>query len=90
MPWSREEVKTLTSQLEHTKGLHEVPGAYMTTRMIDYAFKNVVTDGQNPREALFLNAKTINKELTKKREEFGLSTVEPDTEPVDEQESKNN
>lgn len=90
LPWSREEVKTLTSQLEHTKGLPEVPGAYMTTRMIDYAFKNVVTDGQNPREALFLNAKTINKELTKKREEFGLSTVEPDTEPVDEQESKNN
>ena len=48
----------------------------MTTRMVDYAFKNVVTDGQNPREALYLNAKTINEELTKKRNEFGLSTLE--------------
>ncbi len=74
LPWTREEVKSLVSQLENTKGVPEVPGAYMTTRMVDYAFKNVVTDGQNPREALFLNSKTINKELTKKRQEFGLST----------------
>lgn len=73
LPWTKEEIASLTAQLENTKGLPEVPGAYMTTRMVDYAFKNVVTDGQNPREALFLNAKTINKELDKKREEFGLS-----------------
>lgn len=75
LPWSAAEVNVLLEQLKNTKGLPEVPGAYMTARMIDYAFKNVVTNGQNPREALFLNAKIINQELTKKREEFGLSTI---------------
>ncbi|MBS5314839.1 MAG: extracellular solute-binding protein [Clostridiales bacterium] len=76
LPWSRSEIEALETQFKATKGVPEVPGAYMTTRMVDYAFKNVVTDGQNPREALYLNAKTINEELTKKRNEFGLSTLE--------------
>lgn len=76
LPWSISEIEALETQFEATKGVPEVPGAYMTTRMVDYAFKNVVTDGQNPREALYLNAKSINEELTKKRNEFGLSTLE--------------
>lgn len=76
LPWSVKEAKALINQFESTKGLPEVPGGYMTARMVTYAFKNVVTDGQNPREALYLNAKSINDELTKKRKEFNLSTVE--------------
>lgn len=76
LPWSSKEIESLEQQFASTKGVPEVPGAYMTTRMVDYAFKNVVTDGQNPREALYLNAKNINKELTKKRNEFNLSTLE--------------
>lgn len=74
LPWTVKEIDVLEKQLVNTKGVPEVPGAYMTTRMVDYAFKNVVTNGQNPREALFLKAKTINEELSKKREEFGLTT----------------
>ncbi len=88
LPWSKGEIDSLLAQLENTKGLPEVPGAYMTTRMVDYAFKNVVTNGQNPREALFLNAKTINQELTKKREEFGLSTIKKSDENVNLEENK--
>ena len=76
LPWTTKELESLEKQFGATKGVPEVPGAYMTTRMVDYAFKNVVTDGQNPREALYLNAKNINIELTKKRNEFNLSTLE--------------
>lgn len=76
LPWTVKEVESLEEQFEATKGVPEVPGAYMTSRMVDYAFKNVVTGGQNPREALYLNAKNINKELNKKRTEFNLSTLE--------------
>lgn len=76
LPWSVKDAQSLKEQFEKTKGLPEVPGGYMTRRMVSYAFKNVVTDGQNPREALYLNAKDIDDELTKKRKEFNLSIIE--------------
>lgn len=78
LPWSAAQIDMLTSQFENTKGIPDVPGYYMTSRMVDYAYKNVVTDGQNPREALYMNVKEINDELTKKRKEFHLSYVEDD------------
>ena len=76
LPWSAAQADTLLNQFENTVGIPDVPGYYMTSRMVDYAYKNVVTDGQNPREALYLNVKDINDELTKKRKEFGLSYIE--------------
>lgn len=76
LPWATSQSDVILEQFEHTKGIPDVPGYYMTGREIDYAFKGVVTDGQNPREALYLNVKEINDELTNKREEFDLSTYE--------------
>lgn len=70
LPWATDDLEKILNQLEHTRGIPPVPGHYMTSRMIDYTFKNVVTDGMNPRETLYLNIKDINTELTKKREEF--------------------
>lgn len=75
LPWPRKHAEQLLKQFESTEGVPEVPGGYMTARMIDYAFKSVVSNGQNPREALYLNIKDINKELAKKRKEFHLSYI---------------
>lgn len=76
LPWPSSFLDSLLMQFEKCEGVPEVPGGYMTGRMVDYAFKAVVTGGQNPREALYLNIKEINKELTKKRKEFHLSYIE--------------
>jgi len=76
LAWPREFRDQLLKQLESSEGIPEVPGGYITSRMVDYAFKSVVTSGQNPREALYLNIKDIDKELTKKRKEFHLSYIE--------------
>lgn len=76
LPWSAAQADTLLEQFEKTKGVPDVPGYYMTSREITYAYDNVVTDGQNPREALYLNVKEINDELTTKRKEFHLSYIE--------------
>ena len=73
LPWATSQSDVILEQFEHTIGVPDVPGYYMTGREIDYAFKGVVTDGQNPREALYLNVKEINDELTNKREEFHLT-----------------
>ena len=48
----------------------------MTTRMVQYAFNDVVSDHANPRETLYLNVKDINEELDRKRKELHLSTLE--------------
>jgi len=73
LPWSLKDATQIKKQFDATVGVPEVPGGYMTTRAIDYAFRAVVTSGENPREALYLNNKAIDKELTKKRQEFHLS-----------------
>ena len=77
LPWSNAELESLLGQFEHTAGLPAVPGNYMTTRMVQYAFNDTVADNANPRETLYLNIKDINEELTRKRKELHLSTLEP-------------
>lgn len=76
LPWSNAELQSLLGQFEHTAGLPAVPGNYMTTRMVQYAFNDTVSDNANPRETLYLNIKDINEELTRKRQELHLSTAE--------------
>lgn len=76
LPWSYQELNVLLKQFENTVGIPAVPGYYMTNRMISYSFSDVINSKTNPREALYLNIKSIQKELTNKREQLGLSTVE--------------
>ncbi len=76
LPWSNTELKSLLGQFEHTVGLPAVPGSYMTTRMVQYAFNDVVSEHANPRETLYLNIKDINEELDRKREELHLSRLD--------------
>lgn len=76
LPWSVDDADKILEQFEHTKGIPPVPGNYMTTRMLDYTYKDVVSSGANPRETLYLNIKEINRELAKKRKEFGIGTSE--------------
>lgn len=72
LPWTNKEVEELITQMEACVGMPAVPGNYMTTRMISYSFNAVVAESANPREALYLNLRAIDKELIKKRLEFGL------------------
>jgi hypothetical protein len=76
LPWSNAELSQLLSQMEKTIGIPAVPGNYMMTRMVEFAFNNVTTEFANPREELYLNIKAIDKELTNKRKEFNLPTTE--------------
>ncbi len=75
LPWSNTEAQQLLAQYEMLTSMPAVPGYYMNTRMISYAFEDVVADLANPRETLYLNIRDIDKELTKKRAEFGLNTA---------------
>lgn len=76
LPWSNTELDSLLGQFEENVGIQAVPGNYMTTRMVQYSFNDVVSDHANPRETLYLNIKDIDQELTRKREELHLSIME--------------
>jgi ABC-type glycerol-3-phosphate transport system substrate-binding protein len=78
LPWSPDAADALLAQFEHTTGVPEIPGGYMTARMVDYAFRSVVTgsSAMRPRQALYMNLLAIDKELSKKREEFHLRIQE--------------
>lgn len=54
-------------------GRAEAPGGYFTSRQFDFAFRNIAFYGDNTRTALEEAAQAINKELSKKQKEFGLT-----------------
>lgn len=72
LPWRANELELLKSQWEEVVGIPEVPGSYMTGRHIDNAFRMVINDKANPREVIYDYVQTINEEIRKKRDEFGL------------------
>lgn len=72
LAWSVEERDVLLAQWELTVGVPEVAGGYYTGRNLENAFRQVINKNQNPREILSEYVIKINKEITKKRIEFGL------------------
>ena len=72
MAWSPKEKKILNEQISYGVPLKEVPGSYIMSRSLSYAWTNVVVQGKPYKETLLEYISTINAELTAKREEFGL------------------
>ena len=70
--WSTSEQKVLTEQWKSVREIPEIPGGYYTSRNVDNAFKAVIYNNENPREALNYWNKQINAEILRKREEFGI------------------
>ncbi|MFA6843086.1 MAG: hypothetical protein WCR33_01675, partial [Bacilli bacterium] len=74
LAWTNDELDVLMDQWENTVGIPEVPGGYYTGRNLENAFREVVNDDTPPRETLKDYIITINKEIDRKRAEFGLGT----------------
>lgn len=76
LPWTASQQKILLTQLNYTKAVPEVPGGYLTARQLTYAFHKVVNQGTDAKDTLLEYVITINNEITAKRKEFGLETIE--------------
>lgn len=72
LAWSAEDIAVLSEQWEQTVGIREIPGGYYTGRHIANAIRKVINDKDDPRETILDYAITINEEITKKRNEFGM------------------
>lgn len=71
-PWTTEELDVLTEQWSFTVGIPEVAGGYYTGRNLENAFRRVVNNNINPRETFEEYIIMINREIIRKRKEFGL------------------
>ena len=79
LPWPREDIEAILEQWRWFKEREIVLGGYYTTRSIYNVWNEIVLNGKNQREAIEDAVIEINKELRKKREEFGLDTGEGQT-----------
>lgn len=70
MSWSSNELRELRTQFSNLVGVPEMPGSYIISRYVGFAFLNVYNDGMVPSEALMDYTATINKEFERKREEL--------------------
>lgn len=74
LAWTEAEKEVLMEQWNYTVGVPEVAGGYYTGRNLENAFREVVNNNYNPRQILSDYILTINSEIDRKREEFGLAT----------------
>ncbi|MGN0752917.1 MAG: extracellular solute-binding protein [Aristaeellaceae bacterium] len=72
LPWLKEQRQIITSQRDWVVGIPPVPGSYYVSRDIMNAFRAVVISYRNPRDTLVEYNERINREIERKRIEFGL------------------
>jgi len=76
MPWTKSEYDNLSAQFNSVTCTPEYPGGYIIARYAQFAFLAVYNEDAEPVEKLQSYITTINAELSRKRQEFGLPIVE--------------
>lgn len=76
MSWSKDEYDNLFAQFNAVQCTPEYPGSYIVGRYTNFAFLNVYNDSIPPIEAMQSYITDINNELTRKRAEFNLPTLD--------------
>ncbi len=76
LSWTSEEYNELRTQFDALTAVPNYPGSYIIGRYTDFAFKDAYNNNANPAESLLSYINIINKEFSRKREEFNLETLE--------------
>ena len=76
MPWTAEEYSEMIKQFDNLASIENYPGYYYIDRYTNFAFLAAYNDGADPSAEILSYINTINTEITRKRAEFGLETLE--------------
>ncbi len=76
MPWTPDEYAEVSKQFENLASIPNYPGYYIIGRYTEFAFLSAYNDDADPKTELLSYINIINKEITRKREEFKLETLE--------------
>ncbi len=74
LPWTTEEWANINAQFDSLNAVPNHPGSYYLARYVSFAFLAAYNEGKDPADALLSYVPTINKEITRKREEFDMYT----------------
>lgn len=66
LSWSADELDRLTAQRDELAEIPIIPSSYAVTRNIMNAFREVVNEGENPRDTLMWYNRDINEEIERK------------------------
>jgi ABC-type glycerol-3-phosphate transport system substrate-binding protein len=73
LPWTTTEKNNLMAQFENLAAIPEYPGSYIIGRYVNFAFLAVYNENADAADSLQSYIIEINKELTRKRQEFGMA-----------------
>ncbi len=76
LPWTRAEYEQVSKQFAHLAAVPNYPGAYIVARYTNFAFLDAYNDNADPVASLLGYIDYINDEITRKRSEFGLETLD--------------
>ncbi len=76
LPWTSKEYAQLMKQMENTVAVTNYPGSYILARYTSFAFLAAYNTNADPADSLLGYINAINKEVTRKRIEFDLETLE--------------
>lgn len=68
--WSSADKEILLNQWKEVIEIPEIPGGYYVARNIDNAFREVLYEGENPRESLYYWNQSINEEIVRKKQQL--------------------
>lgn len=70
MSWTASELRILSDVFDHLVGIPEMPGSYIISRYVNFAFLAAYNNGATPSDELLSYVPLINKEFERKREEL--------------------
>jgi len=76
MGWTATELDALLTQFNNLASIPNYPGSYIIDRYTNFAFLAAYNNGADPVTELQSYITTINKEITRKRSEFELETLD--------------
>ncbi len=74
--WTDEEKAAMLEQIPFLKGIPFNPGDYNISRYVNFAFLAAYNNKENPVDTLMTYVLDINKELSRKREEYHLPFID--------------
>ncbi len=74
--WTTDEKDALLEQIPHLKGIPFNPGDYNISRYVNFAFLAAYNNNANPVDSLLNYVVDIDKELSRKREEYHLPFID--------------
>ena len=76
LSWTASEKAAIKDQMANLNAIVNYPGSYIISRYMKFAFLDAYNDGANPVEAMLSYINSINGEITRKRQEFGMKTYD--------------